>query len=260
MVTGFCTSAPATTPTGTAPSLDNLLGKVLRIESDGSIPTDNPFYENLEGDNRAIWAYGFRNPFSLAYSGDDNAVYINDVGDKAFEELNLGIAGGFYGWPDSEGPTDDLEVISPIYSYPGESVGTTVCIIGGEFYEDFPEQFPEEFVGRYFFADYEQGWIHTLDFNGEVVEFATEIPFPTSVHFGADGSLFYLSRSADSGGQPETGGAASDRLRRRRAPAACRRSTGHHRSAGECFGNVGKSCDFFRDRHRRAAVVLPVAA
>src|SRR5262245_33050383 len=48
-----------------AQSLDNLFGKILRINPDGTIPSDNPFYNTAEGVNRAIWAYGFRNPFTF---------------------------------------------------------------------------------------------------------------------------------------------------------------------------------------------------
>ena len=50
----------------TSQSLDNLLGKLLRINPDGTIPTDNPFYQTATGNNRAIWALGLRNPFTFA--------------------------------------------------------------------------------------------------------------------------------------------------------------------------------------------------
>src|SRR5207249_1987602 len=53
--------------TGTnSQTLANLLGKMLRINADGSIPTDNPFYATATGNNRAIWAIGLRNPFTFA--------------------------------------------------------------------------------------------------------------------------------------------------------------------------------------------------
>src|SRR6476620_3885052 len=48
-------------------TLTNLLGKVLRINSDGSIPTDNPFFNSATGNNRAIWSLGLRNPFTIAF-------------------------------------------------------------------------------------------------------------------------------------------------------------------------------------------------
>src|SRR5437899_1815154 len=50
-----------------AQSLNNLLGKILRINADGTIPTDNPFFTQATGRNRAIWAIGLRNPFTFAF-------------------------------------------------------------------------------------------------------------------------------------------------------------------------------------------------
>ena len=54
-----------------AQTLANLLGKMLRINADGTIPTDNPFYATASGRNRAIWALGLRNPFTFAFQPRD---------------------------------------------------------------------------------------------------------------------------------------------------------------------------------------------
>ncbi|MGH9905439.1 MAG: PQQ-dependent sugar dehydrogenase, partial [Pyrinomonadaceae bacterium] len=63
-----------------AQTLDNLLGKILRINADGSIPSDNPFFIDATGINRAIWALGLRNPFTFAFQPVTNRMFINDVG------------------------------------------------------------------------------------------------------------------------------------------------------------------------------------
>jgi glucose/arabinose dehydrogenase len=63
-----------------APSLNSPLGKILRINSDGSIPTDNPFFNQTTGINRAIWARGLRNPFNFAFQPGTGRMFINDVG------------------------------------------------------------------------------------------------------------------------------------------------------------------------------------
>ncbi len=91
-----------------AQSLANLHGKILRINKDGSIPTDNPFYTAATGKNRAIWALGLRNPFTFAFHPSDGRLFINDVGGGAAEEINEGVAGANYGWPETEGYTSDL--------------------------------------------------------------------------------------------------------------------------------------------------------
>src|SRR6476660_5881467 len=90
-----------------AQTLSNLLGKVLRINSNGSIPTDNPFYNSATGNNRAIWALGLRNPFTFAFQPGSSRMFINDVGESTYEEINNGIAGSNYGWPVTEGPTNN---------------------------------------------------------------------------------------------------------------------------------------------------------
>src|SRR5262245_56971996 len=69
-----------------AQTLANLLGKILRINADGSIPSDNPFFNQATGNNRAIWAGGLRNPFSFAFQRGTGQMFINDVGENTWEE------------------------------------------------------------------------------------------------------------------------------------------------------------------------------
>ena len=73
-----------------AQQLTNLFGKMLRINKDGTIPTDNPFYSNstASGNNRAIWALGLRNPFKFAVQPGQGTIFINDVGEDTWEEIN----------------------------------------------------------------------------------------------------------------------------------------------------------------------------
>jgi hypothetical protein len=86
-----------------APSLNTPLGKMLRINKDGTIPTDNPFFNQTTGINRAIWARGLRNPFTFGFQPGTGRLHINDVGQNTWEEVNLGVAGSNYGWPATEG-------------------------------------------------------------------------------------------------------------------------------------------------------------
>src|SRR5438067_9132418 len=93
-------------------TLANLLGKVLRINSDGTIPTNNPFF-NTAGARKEIWALGLRNPFTFAFQPGTGRLFINDVGQSTWEEINDGVAGSNYGWPTTEGPTSDPNFRSP---------------------------------------------------------------------------------------------------------------------------------------------------
>lgn len=177
-------------------TLNNRLGKILRYNPDGSIPTDNPFYETASGGNRAIWALGLRNPFTFAFQPGTGKMYINDVGAGAFEEINLGVAGGNYGWPATEGYHSNPAYISPVYAYANDT--QTCAIAGGAFYNPETVLFPEAYVGDYFFADMCANRISVLDGNTATI-FAspTEGGNPVDIKIGPDGALYYLSRSAN---------------------------------------------------------------
>ncbi len=110
--------------TAGAPSqrLDTLQGKLLRLNPDGSMPADNPFVATAKGKYRAIWALGLRNPFTFAVQGVTGRIYINDVGETRWEEIDEGVAGANYGWPRAEGPSTDVHFRPPIYSYPVASI------------------------------------------------------------------------------------------------------------------------------------------
>ena len=183
-----------------AQTLANLHGKMLRINADGSIPTDNPFYLEASGKNRAIWALGLRNPFTFAFQPQQTQtrMFINDVGQNAYEEINDGIAGSNYGWPNSEGATSNPAHRGPIYYYHHSMGDVTGCAItGGAFYNPVVEQFPAGYVGDYFFADYCGGWIKRRDTaTGSIIDFATGISAPVDLQLNPDGSLYYLARGA----------------------------------------------------------------
>jgi glucose/arabinose dehydrogenase len=184
-----------------AQSMNNLLGKMLRINRDGTIPTNNPFYTTATGKNRAIWALGLRNPFTFAFNPAGPEMFINDVGQNTWEEINDGRIGANYGWPDTEGPTTDPRFDSPRYAYTHSSGGC--AITGGSFYAPLANQFPSSYWNDYFFADYCGGWVRTLDpaAGNSIATFATGIPFPVDLKVADDGSLYYLAR----GSGPATG-------------------------------------------------------
>jgi glucose/arabinose dehydrogenase len=176
-------------------TLSNRLGKVLRINSDGTIPSDNPFFNVATGANRSIWALGLRNPFTFAFQPGTGRMFVNDVGASTWEEINDGIAGSNYGWPNTEGPTTNPSFRSPLFSYAHGGTATTGCAIaGGAFYNPLNVQFPASFFGKYFFADLCTGWIRTFDpATGTAAGFATGIVQPVDLKVGIDGSLYYLS-------------------------------------------------------------------
>lgn len=185
---------------GNSQVFTNRLGKMLRINSDGTIPTDNPFFGTAAGPNRSIWALGLRNPFTFAFQAGTGRLFVNDVGESTWEEINDGIAGSNYGWPATEGVTSNPSFRSPLFAY-GHGNGPTVgcAIAGGTFYNPSTVQFPSSFVGKYFFAELCSGWIRVFDpALGTATGFATGISSPVDLKVSSDGSLYYLARGASS--------------------------------------------------------------
>lgn len=171
-----------------AQDLGNLAGKVLRINRNGSIPDDNPFVGRA-GARPEIWAYGLRNPWTGTMKPGTNLFYVNDVGERTYEEINVIRKGKNYGWPEAEGPSSNPAYTSPVYYY---DTGVLGAITGGAFYT--ASQFPEQYHGKYFFADYEQDFIRVLDpQTNEVRGFALDQQFPADVDVGPDGSLYVLT-------------------------------------------------------------------
>lgn len=181
--------------------LTNLLGKILRINSDGGIPADNPFAATATGKNRAIWCLGLRNPFTFAFQPGTGRMFINDVGNSSWEEIDFGAAGANYGWPATEGYTTNPAYKSPVYAYPhGSGTSAGKAIAGGAFYNPPAIQFPSSYLGDYFFGDYINGWINVMNLADSTVRnFGSGLGSVVDIKVGADGSLFYATQEGTIG-------------------------------------------------------------
>jgi glucose/arabinose dehydrogenase len=187
-------------------TLSNTLGKILRINADGSIPEDNLFYSSTMGINRSIWALGLRNPFTFAVQPGTGKLAINDVGQGSWEEVNIGAPGANYGWDATEGDFNQASFPNftrPRYSY-DRNQGQYVA--GGDFYNpSVSSPYPLSLVGRYFFQDGGSGRLWHIDPNGSpssnnASQFATGMSVPVDLKTGPDGFLYYLQRGSGNGG------------------------------------------------------------
>ncbi len=181
-----------------AQTLANLLGKILRLNPDGTIPTDNPFYGTATGRNRAIWALGLRNPFTFDFQPGTGRMFINDVGESTWEEIDEGLGGANYGWPQTEGPNPPsiAGVTYPI-DYYGHSAGC--AITGAAFYSPSSPTFPADYQGKYFYGDYCGGFIRRLTppvppAPATDTGFATGISGLVDLRVASDGDLYYLAQ------------------------------------------------------------------
>jgi glucose/arabinose dehydrogenase len=185
---------------GNAQTLENHLGKILRINSDGSTPTDNPFPTG-SASKRRIWAYGLRNPYTIAIQPGTGRIFVNDVGQNTYEEIDDATVGGLnFGWPNAEGNSSNPAYTNPLFFYPhGAGDGSGCAITGGTFFNPPATNYPTSFVGNYFYQDLCNQWINAIDVSGSG---ATRSPFgtglaglPVGLTAGLDGNLYYLSLS-----------------------------------------------------------------
>ncbi|MEM9612430.1 MAG: PQQ-dependent sugar dehydrogenase [Actinomycetota bacterium] len=191
--------------TALAQDLTSPFGKVLRFNTDGSIPSDNPFYGQTSGVNRAIYALGLRNPWRMTPNPVDGSQYISDVGAQVWEEINRLQYGANYGWPAVTG-TGNADYADPELVYNHAPDGCAVT--GTDFYAPAVTQFPEIHHGDLFYADHCFGWIAHFDpVNGEIRRFAA------GAHRLADvtvhpitGALYYLDREYNGDSSGFTGG------------------------------------------------------
>jgi glucose/arabinose dehydrogenase len=151
-------------PMGNGQNLESLLGKILRIDVHGlnpyTIPSSNPFV-GIENTRDEIWSYGLRNPWRFCFDSENGDMYIGDVGEVDWEEINYevgGSGGGInYGWRLMEGPDcyepivdcdPNSSITEPIFAFPHEN---GLCsVIGGVVYrgQDIPSLY-----GYYILSD-----------------------------------------------------------------------------------------------------------
>ena len=156
-------------PNGNGQNTNVLLGKILRIDVDHTttnkpyaIPSDNPFVNS--GGLPEIYAYGFRNPWRFSFDTTSKRLFVGDVGENSFEEIDIVNNGKNYGWNIMEGshcfnPSTNCNMTGltlPIFDY-SHSDGTTV--IGGFVYHGSAIS---TLQGKYVFGDFGNGKIWSL--------------------------------------------------------------------------------------------------
>lgn len=199
-------------------------GKILRYNPDGSIPPDNPtaidgLAGTTQGEFRAIFAAGLRNPFTFDVDPATGRIFVNDVGANTFEEVNELAAGRNFGWPTTEGDFDATafpDFTRPLVAYAhGAGNDKGFAVTGGAFYRPAVNQFPAEFVGDYFYADFINNWIRVYDTQSKTDSlFASDLDDgrPVDLDAARDGSLLVLSRETGSVARIQFPAAGTPRL------------------------------------------------
>jgi len=196
-------------PLNMGQNLNELLGKILRIDIDHmtggrnyAIPGDNPFVSTANA-RPEIWAYGLRNPWRFSFDKTTDELWVGDVGQSAWEEINVVTRGGNYGWGEMEGdfcyserPQCSTEnKIKPLYAI---TQNTGACsVIGGYVYRG--THYPAAY-GKYFYTDYCDHRMRSIT-RGEnnAIQHAVYDNLPTSiVSFAQDnhGELFAIGQGS----------------------------------------------------------------
>ena len=161
-------------PYGNGQNRTTLLGSILRVDVDSgspySIPSDNPFYNNMDGYREEIYAFGFRNPWRFSFDTDTGNLWVADVGENSWEEIDIVESGNNYGWNAKEGYEDfnpgvnDTNIEPPIFVY--ANTGDNIAITGGYVYRGLEML---GLLGKYIYADYGSGRIWALSYSSEIV-------------------------------------------------------------------------------------------
>ncbi|MDB4978237.1 MAG: domain containing protein [Candidatus Peribacteria bacterium] len=178
----------------TSQDLSALEGKMIRINKDGTIPPDNPFYDT-PGAQKAIYAMGFRNPWHFNFDEQGRPI-VGDVGQNLYEKIIRVQAGANYGWPTVEGDCRPNcgGITPPVFVIAHNGQGTSV--LGGDTYRG--QNFPAQYQHQYFYGDYVQGTIKTvtIDANGNASNFQSfegQAGALSNIAFGADGCMYTLT-------------------------------------------------------------------
>lgn len=174
-------------------NLGGLNGKILRIlptpqnAVNGryyTIPSGNPFATSLNN-RQEIWCYGLRNPFTFDIHPHTQKIYVCDVGQDTWEEINDATTPANFGWGIYEGmsggnPQNLSMYRDPIYVYSHTGSTGLVAITGACFYHYHSLYYPAAFEGGFFFGDYGFGFIKMLESdNTTVVNTLTNLAYPT---------------------------------------------------------------------------------
>ena len=190
--------------TATAQDRNSLAGKILRLNADGSIPSDNPF------PGSPIYSYGHRNPQGLAWQPGTSALYATEHGSSANDEVNRITPGGNYGWPTVTGTQTRDGLIAPVLA---SGNGNTWAPSGATFVRG--DGFPA-WRGSFLFAGLRSTTLWRLDLSN-AGSLRLEPLLEDShgrlraIHEGPDGALYVLTSSQDGRGRPAGG---DDRLLR----------------------------------------------
>ncbi|WP_246169118.1 PQQ-dependent sugar dehydrogenase [Actinotalea subterranea] len=171
---------------GDAQDVGSLAGKILRMTPDGEVPADNPVAGSL------VFSWGHRNVQGLAWA-DDGTMLASELGQDTWDELNVVVAGGNYGWPVVEGMAGDARFVDPVQQWPPSSASPSgIAVVGGTVYV-------ANLRGQVLRA------VPTVDLGTATDLYAGRYGRLRDVTLAPDGTLWFVTQNTDGRAAPKAG-------------------------------------------------------
>lgn len=175
--------------TANSQSLTSLAGKILRLNGDGTVPSDNPFFSNANANAKKIYALGIRNSYGFTFHGHTGHLWQTENGPGDSDEINRIVSGGNYGWPTVRGVAGNPSFRDPILSYTPTIAPTGIVAI--------PENstvYPVAYRNNLLFVDFNGGRIRRVVLSGANL---TQLGASSTAYNGGNGFLLSLMLGAD---------------------------------------------------------------
>ena len=175
--------------TANSQSMTSLAGKVLRVNPDGSAPTDNPFFSNVNANAKKVFSLGHRNSYGLTFHGHTGHLWETENGPGDNDEINRIVSGGNYGWPTVGGIANNPNFLNPILAYTPTIAPTGIIAIPAN-----STVYPPAYRNNLLFVDFNGGKIRRVVLSGTDL---TQLGASSIAYNGGNGGLLSLMLGAD---------------------------------------------------------------
>jgi len=175
--------------TATSQSLTSLAGKILRLNPDGTVPSDNPFVSNANINAKKVYALGIRNSYGFTFHGHTGHLWQTENGPGDSDEINRIVSGGNYGWPTVRGIAGNPNFLDPIVSYTPTIAPTGIIAIPHD-----SAVYPVAYRNNLLFTAWNDGRIRRIVLSGANL---TQLGTSSSAYNGGNGGLLSMMLGAD---------------------------------------------------------------
>jgi glucose/arabinose dehydrogenase len=184
--------------TANSQNVTSLAGKILRLNPNGTAPSDNPFISNANANAKKVFSLGHRNSYGFTFHGHTGHLWETENGPGDNDEINRIVSGGNYGWPTVGGIANNPNFLNPILAYTPTIAPTGIIAI--------PENstvYPAAYRNNLLFADFNSGRIRRVVLSGpdltllgtSSVAYTGGQGFLLSLMLGTDGYVYVSNAS-----------------------------------------------------------------